>query len=190
MRTVTSLWLFLLIGCTTATPAPHIHYLMRSDAPDRSERVSSPARVGIRKVTVAPYLDRPGLVLESAPSQVRSARYHEWAEPLAKGLRSLLRAELSSTLGADVDDNEAQASHWTYAIDVTIDQFHGTSAGDALLVASWRIDRIAKDDGGAHYRFARRVPLARPGYAALAEAQVELARQLASTIAASLDEGS
>jgi uncharacterized lipoprotein YmbA len=188
MRTVTSLWLLLLVGCTTATPTPHTHYLMRSDAPDRSERVSATSRVGIRKVTVATYLDRPGLVLETAPSQVRSARYHEWAEPLDEGLRSLLRAELSRALGSDVDDNEAQVSHWTYAIDVTIDQFHGTEAGDALLVASWRIDHIAKDEAGALYRFAQRIPLARPGYAALAEAQVELARQLASAIAASLDE--
>jgi uncharacterized lipoprotein YmbA len=190
MRTVTSLWLLLLIGCTTATPAPHTHYLMRTDAPDRSERVASPARVGIRKLTVAPYLDRPGLVLETAPSQVRSARYHEWAEPLPEGLRSLLRAELSRSLGADVDDIAAEASHWTYAVDVTVDQFHGTAAGDALLVASWRIERVAKNEAVAHYRFARRLPLARPGYAALAEAQVELARQLASAIATSLDEAS
>jgi len=191
MRTIASLWLLLLVGCSTATPAPHTHYLMRSEAPDRSERVNSRPRVGIRRVTLARYLDHPGLVLETAPGEVRSARYHEWAEPLSDGLRSLLRAELSRALGADVDDVAARSAHWTYAIDVKVDQFHGTAAGDALLVASWRIDRIAKPDGvAAQYRFAQRIPLPRPGYAALAEAQIELARRLASAIAESIDETS
>lgn len=190
MRTVTSLWLLLLIGCSTAAPPSPTRYLMRIDVPDRSERVSSPARVGIRRLTVAPYLDRTGLVLETTPGQVRSARYHEWAEPLPDGLRSLLRAELARTLGADVDDIEAHAPQWTIAIDVTVDQFHGTAAGDALLAVGWQVDRTAKKQAAAQYRFTRRVPLARPGYAALAEAQLELVRQLASAIAASLDESS
>jgi uncharacterized lipoprotein YmbA len=187
MRSVTSLWLLLLIGCSTAAPAPHTHYLMRADAPDRSESVGSLPRVGIRRVTVAPYLDKPGLVLETAPGQVRSARYHEWAEPLPEGLRSLLRGELSRLLGSDVDDAESRATSWGVAIDVAVEQFHGTAAGDALLEASWQIDRVAEKGDAARYRFTRRQPLARPGYEALAEAQVELARQLASAIAASID---
>ena len=187
MRSVTLLWVLLLFGCTTATPAVHTHYLMRTAAPDRAEPVSSPSQVGIRGLTVAPYLDRPGLALETAPNQVRSARYHEWAEPLPEGLRRLLRAELSRELGSDVDDDATRATRWTYAIDLTVDRFHGTASGDALLVASWRIERVASGDEVAHHRFARRRPLARPGYAALAEAQITLAQELASAIAASLD---
>jgi len=188
MRSVTSLWLLLLIGCSTATPVPHTHYLMRTDAPDRSEPVGAPARVGIRQVTVAPYLDEPGLVLETAPGQVRSARYHEWAEPLPEGLRSLLRGELSRALGTDVDDVESRSAKWLLAIDVSVEQFHGTAAGDALLEASWQVDRVSEKGEVARYRFARRQPLARPGYAALAEAEVELTRQLAGAIAASIDD--
>jgi uncharacterized lipoprotein YmbA len=188
MRTVALLSTLLLLGCSTATPVAREQYLMRSDAPDRSERVSAASRVGIRRVTVASYLDHTGLALETAPNQIRNARYHDWAEPLPKGLRSLLRSELSRRLGEDVDGDAARATRWTYAIDVTVDQLHGTASGDALLVASWRVERVAGNESIARYRFTQRRELARPGYAALAEAQIKLTKELAGAIAESLAE--
>jgi uncharacterized lipoprotein YmbA len=86
-----------------------------------------------------------------------------------------------------VDGDAARASRWSYAIDVSVDQLHGTAAGDALLVASWRISRVGDGREIARHRFAEREPLARPGYDALAEAEIALARRLAAAIATSLD---
>jgi hypothetical protein len=185
MRTVALLSALLLTACSTA-PIEHTRYLMRADAPESTERASADARVGIRHLRVAPYLDEAGLVLETAPNVVRRARFHEWAEPLDDGLRSLLRSELSSRLDQDVDDDPLRASHWTWVVDVAIDRFHGTRSGDALLVASWRVDRTGSDSGGSRHEFSQQQALSQPGYAALVEAQLALARALAGAIAESL----
>jgi uncharacterized lipoprotein YmbA len=175
-----------LLACSTP-PAPEpTRYLMRAGEPAASAENAAASRVGLRRVGVAPYLRLPGLALETEPHQIRHARHHRWAEPLEHGLRSLLRAELAAALDQEVDADPTAASRWEYAVDVEVDQLHGTADGDALLVASWRVTRLATGSERARGRFVRRQPLTREGYPALVEAQIELARLLASEIAESL----
>jgi uncharacterized lipoprotein YmbA len=175
------------LACGAAPPGIETtRYLMRSDAQLRPTDAASPAALGLRRVAVAAYLKEPGLVLETEPSVVRNARHHRWAEPLEFGLRSLLRAELSAALGSDVDDDASRVQQWDVAIDVDVDQLHGTASGEARLVAAWRLVRVASGDELARHRYAHSEPLARAGHAALAEAEISLARQLAVAIAQSL----
>jgi uncharacterized lipoprotein YmbA len=185
MRFITLVFSLLLIACA-GNPPSHTLYLLRADAPQRTARVAAPASVGLLRVDVAPYLQQPGLVLATGEHQVRPARYHRWAEPVDEGLRRFLRAEISNALGYDVSADPARKSQWDYAVQVSVDQLHGTPSGEALLSASWRITRGAEKDELAEFRMARSEPLAREGYAGLVEAEIDLARQLAVAIAASL----
>lgn len=174
-----------LFACSTP-PVPRSVYLMRGDEAAGTRPVSSPATLGIRRVVVAPYLQNPGLVVETAPGEVHGARYHEWAEPLDQGVRRYLRSELSSLLDYEVDLNPSLAPQWSHAVDVSIDQLHGTASGEALLVAGWRLADVAEARELARFRFVERMPLRSDGYAELAQAELALLSKLAGAIADSI----
>lgn len=186
MRTTAFLSLFLLMACAGSPPPPRTQYLMRADVAEQVTRVETPVSIGLQRVTVAPYLGQNGVVVETEIHQIRPARYHLWAEPLDEGLRQLLRAEISKSLGYEISGDPAQRAGWDYAVDVGVEEFHGTLSGDARLIADWRITRGAAFEEVGSFRFARSVPLAREGYAGLVEAEIGLARELAVAIAGSL----
>jgi uncharacterized lipoprotein YmbA len=174
----------LLVACAGSPPL-QTQYLLRGGHAERTGRVEAPVHIALGSVTIAPYLDQSGIVVEVEAGQVSAARQHQWAEPLDVALRSYLRAELSAALGYDVSASRADRPRWDYTVDVHVDRLHGTMAGTALLDAGYRIT------GGAEpveYRFARSAPLPREGYAGVVEAEAGLARELAGAIAASIRE--
>jgi uncharacterized lipoprotein YmbA len=120
---------------------------------------------------------------------VRAARNHQWAEPLADGLRLYLRDEMINALGEDVALNTFDPGAIDYVVEVFVEQLHGTRAGQAVLVASFRIEP-AKSGNVVERRFAQSKALDRKGYAALVDAEVTLLRQLAEAIAAELRKAS
>jgi uncharacterized lipoprotein YmbA len=70
-----------------------------------------------------------------------------------------------------------------------VEQLHGTVAGRAVLVASFRIEAQAKSSGkGVEQRFAQSKALDREGYGGLVDAEVALLRQLTEAIAADVRE--
>jgi uncharacterized lipoprotein YmbA len=188
MRITALVSTLFLIACAGDPPPPQTHYLLRAEAPAATARVEAPVSIGLRRVEVAAYLRQSGLVIATGDHQVRPARYHQWAEPLDEGLRRYLRAEISKALGYDISADAVQRRQWDYAVEVRVDQLHGTRSGEALLSASWRITRGEGGDEVAEYRFARSAPLAEEGYAALVEAEMGLVGQLAVAIADSLRE--
>ena len=185
MRTTPILCFLLPLACASAPP-PTTHYLLRAELPAVSSQIEAPATIGLARVTVAPYLRRPGLVVESGDHQVRPARYHVWAEPLDAGLRRYLRSEISNGLGYAIRSDPSQRGAWDFSVDVAIDQFHGTLDGEAKLAAGWR---IARADGSevAAFVFSTSESLATGGYQGLVDAEIVLARKLAAQIAASLE---
>ena len=173
----------VVLGCTS--PAPKTtHYLLPMETPSGRAQLDDPVRIGLRRVTVANYLGQPGLVIETQPNEIRSARHHLWAEPLEEGLRRFLRNEISTALGYDVGADPTQQIYWERTIDVSIDRMHGDLTGQARLVAHWRV--TPKDGAPSTHRFAATQPLPREGYPGLVDAEVALARQLARAIASSL----
>lgn len=185
MRTLAPFVLAGLIGC--ASPIPQeTFYLLRSEAPDRVERLEPPLRIGLGRISVAPYLDRTGLVVETDAHQIRTARYHHWAEPLDQGLRSFLRSEISRALGYAVSAGADRIDARDFRVDVAVDVLHGSLSGNAWLSGSWRVTRRPGGEEVGSYGFSRSVPLARGGYAGLVDAEIDLLEQLASAIAESL----
>jgi uncharacterized lipoprotein YmbA len=186
MRITALVSTLFLIACAGDPPPPQTHYLLRADTPVQTSRVEAPISIGLRRVEVAAYLRQSGLVVATGPHQVRPARHHLWAEPLEEGLRRYLRAEISRALGYDISADVLQRKQWDYAVEIIVEELHGTLSGEALLSASWRITRGDSTDPVADFRFARSASLSQDGYAGLVEAEIGLARQLAVAIADSL----
>jgi uncharacterized lipoprotein YmbA len=185
MRAIALAWVLLLMACAAAPP-PTTRYLLPATATEGTARVDPPVWIGLGRVEVAPYLNQPGLVVETESLQVRPARYHVWAEPLGEGLRRFLGAEISAALGVDVAADAVRGHAWDYTVEIGIDRLHGNLSGEAMLVARWWIRPAAGRGEPVAFRFAAAQPLSRAGYAGLVEAEVELAHQLAAAIAESL----
>jgi len=184
MRTTACVCALLLLACASDPPA-RTQYLLRARLPDETSQIEAPVVIGLGRVTVAPYLKRPGLVVESKDHQVRPARYHVWAEPLEAGLRRYLRTEISNVLGYAIRSDAGNRAAWGYAVDVAVDQLHGTLSGQAQLVAGWRISRADGSEVAA-YVLSTSEPLAVGGYPGLVDAEIALAQKLAAQIAESL----
>jgi uncharacterized lipoprotein YmbA len=163
-------------------------YLLRGEAAQTGSRATGASRVGLGRVTVAAYLDQTGIVVESGTREIQPARNHHWAEPLDDGLRIYLRTELSNALGEEVGLRPGDGEGWDYVVDVFVEQFHGKMSGEAVLVAEFRIAPSTGSGKTREYRFARSCALASEGYAALVDAEAELARQLAHAIAEAVRE--
>jgi len=188
MRFVSVVCCLFLFACGGATPV-RTQYLLRAEIPERTVRVDTPASIALGRITVASYLDQFGIVIETDDREVRAARNHQWAEPLADGLRLYLRDEITSVLGEEVALDPADRTDWDAVVDVFVEQLHGTVAGQAVLVASFRIKTRGKSSVKVvEQRFAQSIALEREGYAGLVNAEVALLQQLAEAIAADVRE--
>ena len=170
----------LLAACASA-PIEQRYYLLRSDY-QTTTRALDPSSYRLGPISVAPYIDRAGLLLETAEGQIRPARNHLWAEPVQEGVRAFLAAEISATYGRDILPLDPLAKG--NIIRVRIDQLHGTLDGHAKLVAYWSLTE--GDQTLVAEQFADTLPIGSDGYAALAEAQKSLLGDLARNIAAQL----
>jgi uncharacterized lipoprotein YmbA len=182
--------LVLLTGCAGGRDVPELNqYLLRTDA-EPVQADSGTADVGLGTVSVAPYLDQPGLVVETSTGGVREARYHQWAEPLRSSLRSFLADEIGTRNGTPVRYQGYRGNAWKndveFLVSVHVDQLHGTADGDAVLVANWAITARASDGASAEHSFRGTEALERDGYSALIAAEKRLLERLASEIAESL----
>jgi uncharacterized lipoprotein YmbA len=178
--------LLLVLACAGSSPQRTL-YLLRADATEQVDRTETGPRIGLGRVSVAPYLDQPGIVVEMEPGRVQVANEHRWAEPLDAGLRSFLRVEISVALGHPVSAGP-RLSEWAYTVNVFVDQLHGSMDGVAVLDATYRIVPRADTGATAEFHFSSNAPLPRAGYPGLVDAQAELVRELARAIARSLVE--
>jgi uncharacterized lipoprotein YmbA len=175
-------------GCSTPPPEP-AYYLLRGGSSEGVGEIEGDLRVGLGRIIVAPYLlMSPGLVVETAPGEVRPARLHQWAEPLDSGLRWFLRSEIARALGWEVGGGLVDRGDWEYTIDVYIARLHGTMSGSALIEAVYVIRPMAGAGPLRDYRFSKSLPLADDGYPALAQANLQLIAELAHAVAGSLRE--
>ena len=143
------------LACAGTSPQ-QVEYLLGPGAAMPSGPIAVPERVGLGTVSIAPYLDQAGIVVETERGQVRAARFHTWAEPLEDGLRAYLRAEISRALGFDVYAFPS-AEAFDLVIDVHVERLHATMQGSATAVATYRIARPRRRRRGG------RVPLPRVG---------------------------
>ena len=128
---------FCLVGCASAPPE-QAYYLLRVEPPPEL-RSADPLPIGLGRISLPPYLDRAGLVVQTDEHSVREARYHLWAEPLDEGAWFYLRDRISSELGRALHPGPDLGNSVRYSVDIRINEFHGTLDGRARLVARWSV---------------------------------------------------
>ncbi len=185
MKRLVIIALLFIAGC--ASQAPELkQYLLRTDTPNRFAEQDPTIVFGIGALTVASYINGLGLVLESGSGKVRTARYHQWAEPLQESLRNFLASEISAETGHAIRARHYGESNWKRRIDIHIDQLHGSTGGKAKLVAYWAVLDPANQAVLVERGFSDSEALGDTGYDALVRAEKTLLRSLAAAIAATL----
>jgi uncharacterized lipoprotein YmbA len=171
----------LLTGCASQAIEPS-YYLLRSKQDLSSSTLSTSTHFSLGAVEIAPYLDQPGLVLETADGQMRPASQNLWAEPIFDGVRNFLATEIAQAYGQELLPTKLAPN--TTAVNIRIDQLHGTRDGKAQIVAYWWLVRA--NEVIVLNRFAQSRNLDSSGYSALVDAEKDLLAELAIKISNSL----
>lgn len=183
MRVLACLLLVLALNaCSSSAPLPS-YYLLRSDITEGNRMLEAAPEFALGSLAVAPYIDQPGLLLETEHGDLRPARFHLWAEPVRDGARAFLSTEISRASGKDIMPWNLNREATRF--DIRIDQLHGTYDGRAKLVAQWWL--YDGEEISEIHEFAQTKALDRDGYGALAGAQKALLRDFARSIAAQMN---
>jgi uncharacterized lipoprotein YmbA len=170
-------------ACAGSPPPEDVRYLLRADQSAGQRTALESMRVGLGRVTVAPYLDQLGIVLETAPGQVRAARHHLWAEPFDQGLRHYLRQAVSAEMGIDLGMDLREARGWRYRLDVRFEEFHGTGDGVVRIAADYSWTDVSTSNIVERGMFSDTQPLSGDGYGAMVAAHEILLTRLANVMA-------
>jgi uncharacterized lipoprotein YmbA len=185
MRRITLALVLCLAACATAPPE-RSYYLLRAEVPGDLAPAENGALLGVGTVSIAPYLDRSGVIVQVGDHRVREARYHLWAEPLDRGIRAYLSDRIAASLGRTLNNGPNGVDRWDYRLDVSIEEFHGTLNGEARLVAQWSLIDTARDKLVASQRLVRTKAQTVDGYSGLVEAHAALLDELATEIVTAL----
>ncbi len=173
--------ILLLAGCASEPVEPN-YYLLRSNQDLASSKLNPSRDYSLGAVEIAPYLDQPGLVMETADGQMHPASQNLWAEPIFDGVRNFLVTEIAQAYGQELMPTDLAKN--ATAVNIRIDQLHGTRDGKARLVAYWWL--VRKNEVVSLNRFSEARDLDASGYSALVDAEKILLAELATKIAASL----
>ncbi|MCV6614811.1 MAG: PqiC family protein [Cellvibrionaceae bacterium] len=163
MRSSVLLSLLLLSACTSNDIKPIEYY--------RLQAASEPLPA-VLQVTVADYLQRPGLMVAQDQHGLRAASGHRWAEPLAVGVKR--------SLSTDAD----KPGQWPHIL-LHIDKLHGSLSGKVALEAHWRL-RCGGQKVATEQRTQTQQQQARAGYKAMVNSQQQLLAGLRTALLESL----
>ncbi len=177
-------WL-LLAGCAGSPPVQDHDYLLRP----QKLMVGSGSRsvVQLKPVSVAPYLDQKGMVLQTGDSEIRVARHHRWAEPLDEAIERYLQVSIANQANVTVESGALTTADEDATVTLRINQLHGRESGQVRLVADWKVDR--GEEGAVLHNFDATTRQTADGYPALVDAHAELLDDLGAAIADSLEPG-
>jgi uncharacterized lipoprotein YmbA len=183
----------LLLGALALSLAPACSFLKPKSDPTQyfvltsAEGMAPPGStapvLGVDRIDLPEYLQRPELVTRTASNQLHVADYEQWAEPLKDGFSRTLRQDLEQKLGAGhvVASPFDPASRPALVVDIEVRRFERVAGQGAVLEASWTI----RDGKSGQTLATRDVRLRQPLSADDARATVAA---LSGTVAALADE--
>lgn len=93
--------LFGLTGCLNLKPTddPTRYYALSSLSNcQNSKPVENQKIIGLARIFIPEYLDRPKIIYETCPNEYKIAEYHRWTEPLESNISRVIVRNLSSQL--------------------------------------------------------------------------------------------
>lgn len=96
---------FLLTGCLNTKPTddPTRHYALsplmtcENNAPVKTQECGQKI-IGLARVIIPEYLDRPKIIYESSQNEYKIAEFHRWTESLERNISRVIARNLSSQL--------------------------------------------------------------------------------------------
>lgn len=135
--------LMLLFGACSSSESPRFYLL--NPLPERTDVQEQPSgpcvKLGIGRVRMPEYVDRPQIVTRTSRSELALARYDRWAEPLSDTFPRVIAQNLSRMLCADTVSLypwRPSAVH-SYRLDVEVMRMDGTLGGEVVLEAWWSL---------------------------------------------------
>ncbi len=169
-----------LAGC--ASPDPVLYTLSPVQGVSQPR---GPARIEVRDVGLARYLDRPQIVLSTADSRVDIAGNQRWGDPLGAMFSRVLAENLGQRLPGSLVYNDTGTLSVTpdVVVEVNLQRLDRDANGDILLLA-----QVAVVRGGRTATQAVRLTVRPAGSSTqdYVRAMSKASGQLADTIAAML----
>lgn len=184
-RTLAALFAFALSACAeTAEPT---YYLF--PIPQVGENLTyGGGTIAVREISLPLYARQELFASVAEDGSVILPDGHRWADEPPRAATGALVAALKQLLGAPIVAEPWPASvNPAYRIDVTVDRFIGDiRGGDLEFSGQYRIFGVGDASTDLQDSFAYRLPIAEPGYKALAQAHsdaiVRLAREIAGRL--------
>ena len=135
----------VLSGCAGQTEAPArlyaLHPIATADAVAVPQRTRRSPWIGIHRVVVPGYVDRPEVVTRGPGNALVVDPKERWAESLPIGLTRLLLDNLSVLLGSDQVILLPEPSGLPVDLEVMVDltQFELDGLGSAVLAGRWTV---------------------------------------------------
>lgn len=133
---VPTLW-----GCAGTAPSRYYGLSPMAASESTPSKESRPFTVGVTRLTLPEFLDRPQIATRLGPHEIRYDEFNRWAEPLKDNLSRVLGENLSALLGPDrvLVSSGAGALSADYHVWVEVIQFDAGPGGDFSLAAQWSL---------------------------------------------------
>ena len=176
--------LAVLTTSCASTPASRFYTLSATGGPAAT---SSKLSVAVGPVTVPAVVDRPQIVVDIGPNQVRLEEFNRWASPLQNNIARVVADNLVLMLGTPRVTLTAQGlgADADYRAAIDVQSFSSAPGEAALLDAVWNVRR-AKDGKAETGRTTVRETVQERGYDALAAAHSRAVARMSQDIAAAV----
>lgn len=132
--------LVALTGCAT-TPPPTF-YQLEEPASTQLSGLERGIAVGVERIDVAPYLDRPQIVIRGAGHRLELSEFNRWVEPLTESISRVIIVNLSNMLESTrvySTPRRTKVIDIDFRVELDIARFDGALGGDATLVGRWTL---------------------------------------------------
>jgi len=169
-------------GC--ASVSPQLYTLSPTAGPGGE---TSALTVTVGPVSLPPVVDRPQLVMNTAPNQLQIDEFNRWAAPLKGEIARVVAENLSILLGSPYVAVFPQTISVSPAYRVTIDvtRFESVPGDTARLTAVWRV-RATADGRDQESASSLTEPLRDNAWAAIVAAHNRMIGIMSRDIAASI----
>ncbi|HXJ37615.1 MAG TPA: PqiC family protein [Candidatus Eisenbacteria bacterium] len=135
--------LAVTVGCSS--PHSRFYTLAATATPDAGRDAGYTVAVG--PISIPAYADRPELVVQVAPHQVKVEEYDRWAAPLEDDIARVVAGDLQALLGTPrVAVGPMVSFVPAYRVTIDVQRFESTPGDSAVVEAVWVVEKRGTSD--------------------------------------------
>ena len=180
--TIAAVFTFAAVVAGCASTPSRFYSLSAATEPTAT---SSNLSIAVGPVSVPAVVDRPQIVVNVGPNQVRLEEFNRWAAPLQNNIARVVADNLVLMLGTPrvILSEQLLSADVDYRAAIEVQSFQSAPGEAAILDAVWSVRR-AKDGKAETGRTTVRETVQEKGYDALAAAHSRALARLSRDIAA------